>query len=140
MSVPSVPTVRGLHALAEARAKAFFGAAPPVLVFGTVPPEESSRGAAYLIIDPDPGFDQVARADGRVSSRRGRFHVRACGSTVTQATFALDKARDAFLNWWPYEGRRYGMARETEADPLTIDRSVPTDLRYVFGLTYEVDD
>ena len=139
MSTPPLPTVRGLHQLAVARANEY-AAEHPVFAFGEVPPDESSRGVAYWIIDPDPGFDQIARADGKVSSRRGRFFVRCCGSSLGQASFSLDHARAAFLNWWPYEDPRFGMARETESDPLTIDRTVPTDPRYVFGLTYEVDD
>ena len=132
-----LPSVLTLHQLAESKAKPL---EPRVLVFGSTPPDATSRGKAYLIVDPDPGWDQVARADGSVSSRRGRFRVRCCGSGVTQAVFALDECRAAFLNWWPYEDLRFGMCRETDSGSLIQDDSVPTDVRYSFTLTYEVDD
>lgn len=132
-----MPPILGLHQLAEARAKVL---EPRVLVFGSTPPDASSRGKPYLIVDPDPGWDEVARADGSVSARRGRFRVRCCGSGVTQAALALDAARGVFLNWWPYDDPRFGMCRETDAGPLIEDKSIPTDLRYSFTLTYEIDD
>lgn len=134
-----LPSVYTLHALAVARAQATV--APRVLVFGVTPPDATSRGAAYLIIDPDPGFDTVARADGRTSSRQGRFSVRCCGSTPAQAALALDACRDvAFRDWRPYSGLRHGMARETDAGPLIDDKSIPTDPRYSFTVVFDVDD
>lgn len=137
MSAPILPSTLSLFRLALNRASQL---EPRVLVFGQWPPNEESRDVPYLVVDPDPGWDQVDRGDGRVSSRRGRFHVRACGSSTEQAALALDAARDVFLNWRPYADLRFGMAREEEADGLTIDRSVPTSPRFVFGLTYEIDD
>lgn len=133
----SMPSVLALHQLAEVRAQTV---APRVVVFGSTPPDVTSRVRAYLVIDPDPGWDEVARADGSVSARRGRFRVRCCGSGVTQAALALDAARGVFLNWWPYEDPRFGMCRETDAGPLIEDDSVPTDPRYSFTITYEIDD
>lgn len=135
--IQDLPSVLTLHQLAEARARSV---EPRVLVFGDTPPDATSRGRAYLIVDPDAGWDEVARADGTVSARRGRFRVRCCGSGVSQASLALDAARGAFLNWWPYEDPRFGMCRETEAGPLIEDKSVTTDVRYSFSLTYEIDD
>lgn len=132
-----MPSVLTLHQLAEAKAKPL---EPRVLVFAETPPDATSRDKAYLIIDPDPGWDEVARADGSVSARRGRFRVRCCGSGVGQAALALDAARGAFLNWWPYTDPRFGMCRETDAGPLMTDKSVVTDIRYSFTLTYEIDD
>ena len=137
MSAPVLPGALPLYRLVVARAKTL---EPRVLVFEKPPADDASRGVPYLIIDPDPGFDAVTRAAGGVSSRRGRWHVRCCGSSREQALLALDAARGVFLNWRPYTDLRYGAARETEADPLTVDRTVPTDIRYVLGLTYDVDD
>lgn len=135
---PALPSALGLYRLAVARAKAQVGST--VLTYGDVPDDAEVDGRAYLIIDPDPGWDAVGRADGRVSNRRGRFHVRCCGSSKEQALAALDAARAAFLNWRPYTSLQYSMARETDADPLTIDRQNPMSPRYVLGLTYEVED
>lgn len=135
-----LPTVYSLHRLALAQARATVH--PRVLVYGDTPADAESRDVPYLIIDPDPGFDTVARADGRVSSRRGRFSVRCCGSTPAQAALALDACRDlAFRDWRPYGGDlRFGMARESDAGPLVEDKSIPTDVRYSFTVVYDVDD
>lgn len=132
-----LPTVLGLHELAIARARML---EPRVLVFGDQPADEESRGVPYLIVDPDPGFDEVARGDGRVSSRRGRFVVRCCGSSTQQAALALDAARGVFVDWRPYVSLRYGAARETDAGPMIDDKSIPTYPRYSFTLTFDVDD
>lgn len=132
-----LPSTLALYRLAVARAKTL---EPRVLAFGEIPPDEKSRDVPYLIIDPDPGWDAVARADGLVSSRRGRFRVRCIGSSREQALLALDAARGAFLNWRPYPELRFGMAVETDADPLSIDRDDPLAARYVFGLVYEIED
>lgn len=127
-----------LYDLALARAETL---APGVLAFGETPPDASSREVPYLIVDPDAGFDEVARADGLVSARRGRFDVRCCGSSRRQALFALDAARGAFADWRPYPlDRRFGAVRETDAGPLIEDKSVPTDPRFSFTLTFDLDD
>lgn len=137
MTSPALPPTLTLYRLAVARGKTL---EPRVLVFDKPPADEDSDGVPYLIIDPDPGFDAVTRGNGQVSSRRGRFHVRCCGSSLEQALLALDAARGVYLNWRPYPSLRFGMARETDASPLDIDRTVPTHIRYVFGLSYDVDD
>lgn len=144
MTAP-LPSSLGLFRLAVARAKSQLTPATPegpqpVLVYDRVPPDEETHERAYLIIDPDPGWDGVDRADGTISTRTGRFHVRCIGGTPEQAMLALDAARAAFLNWRPYASLRHGMARETDTDPLTIDRQNPTSPRYVLGLSYEVSD
>ena len=131
-------SVLAMHELAEARAATL---EPRVLAFGETPPDETSRDVPYLIIDPDPGFDEVSRADGRVSSRRGRFDVRCCGSSRQQAALALDAAREAFQDWRPYPSdRRFGAVREIDAGPLIEDTTVPKDPRFSFTLTYELTD
>lgn len=133
-----LPSVLALHELAETRAATL---QPRVLVFGEQPADEESRGVPYLIIDPDPGFDEIGRADGRVSARRGRFGVRCCGSSRAQAALALDEARAVFQDWRPYPAdRRFGAVRETDAGPLIQDRTVPTDPRFSFTLTFDLDD
>lgn len=137
MSAPPLPSTLSLYRLAKQRADTL---APRVLTFGWGEVDDQSRGVPYLIIDPDPGFDEVARGDGRTSSRRGRFRVLCGGSTVEQAALAESAARDLFTDWRPYESLRFGAARLTDTDPLYIDRSAVTDLRFYFGLTFEVDD
>lgn len=115
--------------------------APRVLAFGETPPDASSHDAPYVIVDPDPGYDEASRADGRVSSRRGRFDVRCCGSSRRQALLALDAARGVYQDWRPYPSdRRFGAVRETDAGPLIEDKSVPTDPRFSFTLTFELAD
>lgn len=133
-----LPSALALYDLALARAATL---APVVLAFGETPPDASSRDVPYVIVDPDPGFDEASRADGRVSSRRGRFSVRCCGSSRRQALFALDAARGAFQDWRPYPiDRRFGAVRESDAGPLIEDESVPTDHRFSFTLTFDLDD
>lgn len=133
-------SVYDLHQRAVARAVATV--TPRVLVYGKTPPDAESRGRAYLIVDPDPGYDATARGDGRTSSRRGRFSVRCCGSTPEQAALALDACLDvAFRDWRPYgDDLRFGMARQTDAGPLIDDNSIPTDPRFSFTVVYDVDD
>lgn len=135
--IATLPSALSLYRLAVARAKTL---EPRVLVFGEVPADETSRGVPYLIVDPDPGSDSVSRGDGKVSSRSGRFRVRCCGSSREQALLALEATRGVFLNWRPYESLRFGMAIETDVDPLTIDTDDPLAKRYVLGLVYEVED
>ena len=134
----SLPSVLTLYGLAETRLRAM---SPRVLVFAETPADESSRDVPYVILDPDPGFDEVTRGDGRTSSRRGRFDVRCCGSSRGQAALALDAALEALKDWRPYPAdRRFGAVRETDAGPLIEDRSVPTDPRFSFTLTFELAD
>lgn len=134
----TLPSVLALYDLAVARAATL---APRVLSFGETPPDATSRNTPYLIVDPAPGFDAVTRGDGRTSSRRGSFDVRCCGSSRRQATLALDACRDVMQDWRPYPAdRRFGAIRETDAGPLIEDRSVPTDPRFSFTLTFELDD
>lgn len=126
-----------LYDLAAVRAQSAAG----VLVFGDTPPDVTTRDRAYLIVDPDPGFDEVSRAGGGASSRRGRFHIRCCGSSKRQALFALDRCRETFLDWHPFpDDRRYPAVRESDAGPAIEDKSVPTDIRWSFTLTYDLDD
>lgn len=133
----ALPPVLALHRLVVARAKTM---EPKVLVFGLVPPDESSRGVPYVIVDADAGSDRVTRGDGAVSARTGRFRLRCVGSTIEQALLAVDEARACFRDWRPYLSPRFGAARETDSDPLDVDRTIPTDVRYLLGLTYEVAD
>lgn len=133
----TLPPVLTLYRLVEAHAK---GMEPRVLVFGDTPPDESSRDVPYVVVEADPGFDAIARADGSVSSRRGRFSLRCCGSSWEQACLALDAARERFRDWRPYESLRFGAARETDAMALPVDKNPPTDPRWAFRVTYDVDD
>ncbi|MGO4935687.1 hypothetical protein ACTQ40_08940 [Collinsella sp. Sow4_D11] len=130
-------SVLTLHDLALAHARYL---EPRVLVFGETPPDASSRRVPYLVIDPDPGYDRVTRADGRVSSRQGRFSVRCCGSTPQQASLALDACRGRFVDWRPFPSLRWGAALESDAGPLIKDTSIPTEPRFSFTLTYDIDD
>lgn len=133
----ALPRDYDLHKLAVAHAK---GIGPAVLVFGETPPDSSTLGLGYAIIDPDPGWVERARGDGSTSSKRSRFHVRCCGTSPVQAVNTMDLIRDRFLDWRPWPSLRFGAARETDAGPLVADRSVPGDTRWSFTLSYEVDD
>lgn len=133
---PDLPGVLPLFRLVLARLK---GMEPRVLAFGSVPPDDASRGAAYVILDGDPGWDERGRGDDSTSERHYRFHLRCVGSSKEQALFALDEARTQLQGWRPFTSRAASAVYETDSDPLTVDRSVPTDNRYVFGLSYQVD-
>lgn len=112
---------------------------PEVLVFSATPPDEESRGVGYVIIDMDPGRVRYSRAAGE-PEHDGRWQMRVCGSSPSQARNTLDLVRAAFLGWRPFADLRYGVARETDAGPEIPDTSEPADLRWSYTLTYDIDD
>lgn len=111
-----------------------------VPVFGRRP-DVSDRERGYIVIIPGSGWEQVSRGHGRVTSGSGRFHVACYGSTVDQAAFVLDVTKAAFRNWWPYPDRpRFGPIELDGADEVWHDKTVPTDNRWRFDLTYRLPD
>lgn len=112
---------------------------PGVGVYMETPPDESSRGMGYVIVDMDPGRLRYSRAAGP-PEHDGRWQLRACGSSRRQAQETLDRVRAAMDGWRPLEGQRHGSAREADAGPEVADLSVPSDPRWSYTLTYEIDD
>ena len=112
---------------------------PAALVFSATPPDESSRGRGYVILDMDPGRVRYSRAAGE-SEHDGRWQMRVCGSSPSQARHTLDLVRTAFDGWRPLPDLRYGEAREVDAGPEILDSSEPSDLRWSYTLTYNIDD
>ena len=129
-------SVFDLAGLVEARLRTL---EPGVLVFMETPPDESSRGIGYVIVDMDPGRLRYSRAAGP-PEHDGEWRLRVCGSSRLQALNTLDLVRSVMDGWRPLEDPRYGDAREDDAGPEISDLSVPSDPRWSYTLTYKLND
>ena len=126
-----------LSGLVENRLKDKLG--DKALVFAQQPPDEESRGRGYVIIDMLGGVMRYARADGP-AEHDGQFQLRCCGSSAAQMRNTVDLVRAALVDWRPMVDLRYGPARESDAGPEILDRSVVRDPRWSMTLTYHIDD
>ena len=111
------------------------------LAFGETPPDETSRGRGYVIVDADPGDLLYDRAANPIVGHDLRFRLRVCGGSPSQARRTLDLVREAMAAWHPYpDDRSLGPLEEVDAGPEVLDTSVPGDLRWSYTLTYEIAD
>lgn len=104
-------------------------------------PDKASRDTGYVVIDPGPTVEEVTRGHGRTTSGSGRFSARCYGSSPTQAALVMDEVTACFRDWQPYPDRpRFGAVIRDSADEIGIDKSAPTDPRWLFLLSYELPD
>lgn len=112
---------------------------PRLLVFSEQPADEGSRGSAYVIVDPDPGYLAYDRASDGQSEQTYRVSLRVCAHRVDQLLNSVDLVRATLRDFRPWPEARWSTASEEAAGPVIPDDSVPTDVRYSMTLTYTVE-
>lgn len=113
---------------------------PEVLVFDSFPPDETSRGAGYVVVQMDAGDVLHGRADASPSEHSLRWRLTVAGSLPAQTDNTLDRVRARMATFEPWPDPRFSPTVETDASPRLFDNSTPSDLRWFYTLDYRIDD